>query len=272
MRKRTGTVWGRAVVVNLQNTDSENLVSSSSAFMPQIGSGSQRVGGTLFHWGANGVRLGRQEGGGMGPLEHANNQELLSALAGKPAAEVLMEQYGGLTPLAQASFRRTPTGQGDREVEGGGDQVRVPAGSAPGAAKACPRHRSWTPRRPIANLLRERNRLYTVEHLQVVFLNTRKRLIGVADLAQGTLDTLLVDAREVFLAAVARRAAAIALVHNHPSGDPTPSEADIKVTRDLIRAGQLLRIEVVDHVILGQRTDERPCDWVSLRQLGYFYT
>ena len=103
-----------------------------------------------------------------------------------------------------------------------------------------------------------------------MFLNTRKRLIGVADLAQGTLDTLLVDAREVFLAAIARRSAAIALVHNHPSGDPTPSEADIKVTRDLIRAGQLLRIEVVDHVILGHRTDARPCDFVSLRQLGYW--
>ena len=92
------------MVVDLQNTDSENRVSSSSAFMPQIGSGSQRVGGTLFHWGANGVRVACGEGSGMGPSEHANNEELLSVLAGKPAAEVLMEQYGGLTPLAQASF------------------------------------------------------------------------------------------------------------------------------------------------------------------------
>jgi DNA repair protein RadC len=62
------------------------------------------------------------------------------------------------------------------------------------------------------------------------------------------------------------------LVHNHPSGDPTPSEADIKVTRDLIRAGQILKIEVIDHVILGRRTDERATDFVSLRQLGYFYS
>lgn len=54
------------------------------------------------------------------------------------------------------------------------------------------------------------------------------------------------------------------------SGDPTPSEADIKVTRDLIRAGQLLKIEVLDHVILGRRTDERPRDYVSLREQGYF--
>ena len=59
-------------------------------------------------------------------------------------------------------------------------------------------------------------------------------------------------------------------VSNHPSGDPTPSEADIRVTRDLIRAGQLLKIEVLDHIILGQRTTERPRDYCSLRELGYF--
>ena len=54
------------------------------------------------------------------------------------------------------------------------------------------------------------------------------------------------------------------------SGDPSPSEADIRITRDLIRAGQLLRIEVLDHVILGQRTNERPRDYISLREAGYF--
>ena len=65
-------------------------------------------------------------------------------------------------------------------------------------------------------------------------------------------------------------AAAIVLVHNHPSGDASPSEGDIKVTRDLIRAGQLLRIDVLDHVILGRPTSDRPKDFVSLRELGYF--
>ncbi|HTD67382.1 MAG TPA: JAB domain-containing protein, partial [Candidatus Limnocylindria bacterium] len=61
-------------------------------------------------------------------------------------------------------------------------------------------------------------------------------------------------------------------VHNHPSGDPAPSEADIKATRDLIRAGQLLKIDVLDHVILGRATAERPKDYASLRELGYFYS
>ena len=78
--------------------------------------------------------------------------------------------------------------------------------------------------------------------------------------------------REVFKSAISSNAAAIVLAHNHPSGDPTPSEADVKVTRDLIRAGQLLKIEVLDHVIIGRATSDRPKDYVSLRELGYFYT
>jgi DNA repair protein RadC len=94
----------------------------------------------------------------------------------------------------------------------------------------------------------------------------------VERLASGTLDTLLVHPREVFRAAVSSGAAALILAHNHPSGDPTPSEADIRVTRDLIRAGQLLKIEVLDHIILGRRVADRDRDYVSLRELGYFYS
>ena len=124
----------------------------------------------------------------------------------------------------------------------------------------------------IAALLREDVRPYTVETLQVVLLNTRRRLIRVVPVSNGTIDTLLIHAREVFRHAIALGASAIILAHNHPSGSPEPSEADIKVTRDLIRAGQLLKIEVLDHVILGRATPERPKDYASLRELGYFYS
>jgi DNA repair protein RadC len=122
----------------------------------------------------------------------------------------------------------------------------------------------------VANLMREDARLRRVESFQILLLNTRRRLIRVAEISDGTLDTLLVHPREVFEQAIAASAAAIILLHNHPSGDPTPSEADIKVTRDLIRAGQLLKIEVLDHVIIGRATRERRKDYVSLRELGYF--
>jgi DNA repair protein RadC len=100
----------------------------------------------------------------------------------------------------------------------------------------------------------------------VLLLNTRRRVRGHHLVTIGTMDTLLVHAREVFRTAIVSSASAIAIAHNHPSGDPTPSEADIKVTRDLIRAGQLLKIDVVDHVVIGANSHS------SLRALGYFYS
>jgi len=123
----------------------------------------------------------------------------------------------------------------------------------------------------IVRLMRESNRLKSVETFQALLLNTRRRLIREVQISDGTLDTLLVHPREVFKAAIAANAAAIVLVHNHPSGDPTPSEADIKVTRDLIRAGQLLKIEVLDHIIIGSPGRAPAKEYSSLRELGYFY-
>jgi DNA repair protein RadC len=102
------------------------------------------------------------------------------------------------------------------------------------------------------------------ECLVVLLLNTRRRVKGHQYLTMGTQDTLLVHPREVFRAAIIAAAAALVIMHNHPSGDPTPSEADIKVTRDLIRAGQLLKIDVLDHVIVGAGRH------LSLREAGYF--
>jgi len=124
----------------------------------------------------------------------------------------------------------------------------------------------------VVDFLRETIRLNKVEYFQALLLNTRKRLIRIEEISRGLLDTLLVHPREVFRAAIAANAAAVLLVHNHPSGDPTPSEADIKATRDLIRAGQLLKIEVVDHIIIGRASADRTKDYASLRELGHFYT
>jgi DNA repair protein RadC len=124
----------------------------------------------------------------------------------------------------------------------------------------------------VADLLREDVRSLNSEQLLVALVNTRRRLIQLEIVSQGTLDSLLVHPREVFRPAITANAAAIILAHNHPSGDPNPSEADIKVTRDIIRAGQLLKIEVLDHIILGSKSEERLTDYVSLRELGYFYS
>lgn len=109
-----------------------------------------------------------------------------------------------------------------------------------------------------------------VETLCAIHLNTRRRATGLHLVAMGTMDTVLSSAREVFRTAIIRSAAAIVIAHNHPSGDPTPSEADIRVTRELMRAGQLLKIEVLDHVVIGRSEPDRPRPWVSLREAGFF--
>jgi DNA repair protein RadC len=186
-------------------------------------------------------------------------------------AQQLLAKFGTLDGLARAPLEEL------RQVKGVGRDKAVTLKAAfTLARKMAAEMRAEaplldTPER-IADLLREESRPQEVEQFHVVLLNTRRRLIGLETISQGTLDTLLVHPREVFKRAITANASAVVLVHNHPSGDPTPSEADIKVTRDLIRAGQLLKIEVLDHVIIGRRTVERQKDYVSLRELGYFYS
>ena len=99
----------------------------------------------------------------------------------------------------------------------------------------------------------------------VLVLNTRRRILGHNLVALGSLDTCPVSPLHVFRPVIAAAGSAVVLLHNHPSGDPSPSDADIKVTRDLIRAGQLLKIEILDHVIIGANGQS------SLRALGYFF-
>jgi DNA repair protein RadC len=195
----------------------------------------------------------------------------LKGVSAIQVAEQLLQKFGTLGNLARAGLPDL------RQIKGVGRDKAIALKSAFTLARRMAaeiRHESPTLDNPetIANLLREDNRAYEVEHFQVVLLNTRRKLISIEKISQGTLDTILVHPREVFKSAIAASASAIVLVHNHPSGDPTPSEADVKVTRDLIRAGQVLKIEVLDHIILGRLSNERTRDYSSLRELGYFYS
>jgi DNA repair protein RadC len=198
---------------------------------------------------------------------------LRTGLKGTNVVEIgkqLVQRFGSLDALARASWQELA-----KEPGIGPDKAVTLVAAFSLARRLVQETRSESPPletpEAVANLMREETRLRTAETFQVLLLNTRRRLIGEpVKIADGTLDTILVHPREVFRHAIQNNAAALVLVHNHPSGDPTPSEADIKVTRDLIRAGQLLKIEVLDHVILGRVTQERQKDYVSLRELGYF--
>lgn len=213
---------------------------------------------------------------GADALSHAELIAILlrTGLKGANAVDVgrqLLQKFGTLQALAQASVEEL------RSVKGIGRDKAVTLMAAFALARKMAeelQRESPVLDNPenVVRLLREKNLVKKVETLQVLLLNTRRRLIRVAEITNGTLDTILVHPREVFKTAIAANAAAVVLAHNHPSGDPTPSEADIKVTRDLIRAGQLLKIDVLDHVIIGRATPERPRDYASLRELGYFYS
>jgi DNA repair protein RadC len=82
------------------------------------------------------------------------------------------------------------------------------------------------------------------------------------------VDASLIHPREVFRKAIQGNCAAVIIVHNHPSGDPTPSAEDVRVTRQLVQAGRIVGIKVVDHVVIGRRVAERRSDHVSLREAG----
>jgi DNA repair protein RadC len=212
---------------------------------------------------------------GADALSHAELIAILlrTGLKGANAVEVgrqVLQKFGTLQLLAQASVADL------QKVRGIGRDKAVTLMAAFALARKMAAELQWespmldNPEN-VVRLLREQNLLRSVETLQVLLLNTRRKLIRVEEISDGTLDTVLVHPREVFKSAIAANAHAIVLAHNHPSGDPTPSAADIKVTRDLIRAGQLLKIEVIDHIIIGRATSERAKDYASLRELGLFY-
>lgn len=90
------------------------------------------------------------------------------------------------------------------------------------------------------------------EHFKLILLNTRNKIIGISTISIGTLNANLVHPREVFKDAIVHNAASVVLVHNHPSGDPEPSEDDLEITKRLIKSGKLLGIEVMDHIIVAK--------------------
>ncbi len=101
------------------------------------------------------------------------------------------------------------------------------------------------------------------EHFWTLALNTKNRLLKIIEVSVGSLNASIVHPRELFKDAVRVSAASVVVVHNHPSGDPTPSGADIQLTRRLVKAGDVLGIELLDHVVIGDGGEH-----ASLRDLG----
>ncbi len=100
------------------------------------------------------------------------------------------------------------------------------------------------------------------EHLRVILLDTRNRVLEIVEIYKGSVNSSQIHVGEIFKAAIRRNAPALIVVHNHPSGDPTPSPDDVVVTRAIVQAGKLLDVDVLDHMVIGQGR------WVSLKERG----
>jgi DNA repair protein RadC len=165
-------------------------------------------------------------------------------------ARNVLSSYGGLKFLAECTLDEL------RELKGIGMAKACEIKAAVELAKRLstsnegPKHYIRHPR-DCSNLLMESMRYLKKEYFKIVLLTTKHQVISVEEISVGSLNSSIVHPREVFSTAIKKNCAAIILAHNHPSGDPSPSNEDIKITQRLIEGGKILGIEVLDHIIIG---------------------
>ena len=184
-------------------------------------------------------------------------------------AEELLRRYGTLEALGQTSAREL-----ERNAIPGLGPVKSQILAAVfelgrrSAREGVPRPVVRSPS-DLARLLVPMAEGLEQEHFWVVLLDVRNRVIGqVVEVTRGVLDASLVSARETFKEAVRCAAKAVVVAHNHPTGDCAPSAEDLRITRQLVAAGKVLGIEVMDHLIVGSRASGEQSRFLSLRESG----
>ena len=173
----------------------------------------------------------------------------------------LLKCFGGLAGLHRAPFEELMNQHGMGEAKAAQLKAAIELGR---------RLMVESPEeRPIINspddaaeLVRYEMSALEQEHLRVLLLDTRNRVLDTVEVYQGSVNTSQVRVGEVFKAAIRRNATAVIIVHNHPSGDPTPSPDDLAVTRACVQAGKLVDVEVLDHLVIGQGR------YVSMKERG----
>jgi DNA repair protein RadC len=192
---------------------------------------------------------------GVGALGH---NELVAIVLGQglprtgalDLANALLEAVGGLAGLARAAHDDLRRVHGIGAARAAQVLAAVELGRRTVARPAAERLQMTSPR-AVAEYLLPQYGNCRVEQFGVLLLDTKRRMLRTTVLSVGTLDASIVHPREIFREAVAGGAAAIVLFHNHPSGDPEPSQEDTRLTERLVAAGMLMGIDVIDHVILG---------------------
>jgi len=179
--------------------------------------------------------------------------------------EFLLQEYGSLDRLARVSAPDLARIKGI----GPAKAVQLKAAFALGARLAETTALSEAMETPadVQRLLGDAMRQLNYESLRVVALNTRLRVLAVEEVSRGTVNETIAHPRDIFRVALTHHAYAVAVVHNHPSGDPTPSPADIDMTRRLRDAAELLQIVLLDHIILGTAGENK--GYYSFKEAGY---
>lgn len=173
----------------------------------------------------------------------------------------LLAHFGGLAGIARASFADLCKVHGLGPAKAAQIKAALELGKRLLVASPEERPQVKSPA-DVANLLMLEMGFLEQEHLRLVLLDTKNRVLGMPTIYIGSLNTSVLRVGELFREAVKANSAALIVVHNHPSGDPTPSPEDVSITQEIVEAGNLLDVEVLDHLVIGQQS------YVSLKERG----
>lgn len=202
--------------------------------------------------------------------KYLSNQELLAILIGSGTqkysvmelANRILMHFEGLKLLSEATIEELTAIRGIGKAKGVTILAALELGRRIQQYKPEDRYVIRSPEDG-ADYIMEEMRSLNQEHLVALFLNTKNQIIHHQTIFIGSLNASIVHPREIFREAVKRSAASIICAHNHPSGDPSPSQEDIHVTRRLVEAGKIMGIELLDHLVIGHNK------YISLKEKGY---